>query len=128
MYRYHEESKSQFELAGVRPPSRVRWKRFDYWLQDSIRLHTDSEVFKSQALSTLGPAAITTVQYEEFVGAEGKAEVIDRLARFLEVEPPSLDSSHFQKATPDDLRSAVLNYERLRRRYRRTPLAVYFEE
>jgi hypothetical protein len=128
LYRYHEESKSQFELAGVRPPSKLKRKRFDYWVQDSIRLHTDSEAFRARAGAALGPAAVTTVQYEDFVTPPGKREVIDRLAEFLEIDPPALDASHFEKATPDDLRSAVLNYERLQRWYRKTPLVVHFEE
>lgn len=128
LYRYHEEKKSQFELAGVRPPSKVDFKRFEHWVQDSIRLHAELEAFRDRALEALGPDVLTTVEYEDFVSPEGKVAVIDRLAGFLEIEPPSLNASHFEKSTPDDLRSAIVNYERLRRRYRRTTLAVHFEE
>jgi hypothetical protein len=128
LYRYHEEQKSQFERAGVRPPTRLKRRRFDYWVQDSIRLHDDSEAFKNQAETALGTSAVVTVQYEEFVDAEGKVEVIDRLSSFLEIEPPALDTGGFEKATPDDLRSAVVNYAQLQRWYRGTPQAIHFDE
>ena len=128
LYRYHEEEKSQFELAGVRPPSKVKFDRFEHWVKDSIRLHEELTAFRTKALATLSPGSLTTVAYEEFVTSEGKVAVIDRLAGFLGIESPSLEASHFEKATPDDIRSAVLNFNRLRRRYRRTPLAEYFED
>jgi LPS sulfotransferase NodH len=128
LYRYHDEKKSQFELAGVRPPSKVKLKRFDYWVQDSIRLHGELDAFRATALDSLDPESITTVAYEDFVSPEGKVAVIDRLVEFLGIEAPSLDASHFEKSTPDDLRSAIVNYDRLRRRYRKTPLAEHFED
>jgi hypothetical protein len=128
LYRYHEEQKSQFDRAGVRPPTRLKRRRFDYWVHDSIRLHDDSKAFKDQAEKALGASAVVGVQYEEFVDAEGKVEVIDRLSDFLEIESPALDPGGFQKATPDDLRSAVVNYAQLQRWYRGTPLAVHFDE
>jgi hypothetical protein len=128
LYRYHEEQKSQFERAGVRPPTRLKRRRFDYWVQDSIRLHEDSEAFKDQAETALGSSALVAVQYEEFVTAPGKTAVIDRLSGFLEIESPAPDTRGFEKATPDDLRSAVINYSQLRRWYRGNPLAVHFDE
>ena len=128
LYRYHEEQKSQFERAGVRPPTRLKRRRFGYWVQDSIRLHEDSEAFKDQAETALGAPAVVGVQYEDFVDAEGKVEVIDRLSGFLEIEAPALDTGGFEKATPDDLRSAVVNYAQLHSWYRGTPLAVHFDE
>ena len=128
LYRYHEEQKSQFERAGVRPPTRLKRRRFGYWVQDSIRLHEDSEAFKDQAETALGAPAVVGVQYEDFVDAEGKVEVIDRLSGFLEIEASALDTGGFEKATPDDLRSAVVNYAQLHSWYRGTPLVVHFDE
>lgn len=128
LYRYHEEQKSQFERAGVRPPTRLKRRRFDYWVQDSIRLHEDSEAFKDQAETVLGSSAVVAEQYEDFVTGAGKTALIDRLAGFLEIESPALDTSGFEKATADDLRSAVINHQQLQRWYRGTPLAVHFDE
>lgn len=128
LYRYHEEKKSQFELAGVRPPSKVKLRRFDYWVEDSIRLHGELAAFRDRAQEALTPEALITVAYEDFIPPEGKVEVVDRLAGFLGIESPPLGASHFEKSTPDDLRSAILNYRRVRRRYRQTPLAVHFDD
>lgn len=128
LYRYHEEKRSQFEWAGERPPSKLKFRRFDYWVKDSTRLHRDLGAFQARARAELDPSAIITVQYEDFVTPQGKGDVIERLAVFLEIASPSLDASRFEKATPDDLRAAVINYDQLRHRYRNTPLAIHFED
>ena len=129
LYRYHEETKSQFGGgAGVRPPSKVKLRRFDYWVEESIRLHDELNEFRSQAGAVLPADASTTVAYEDFVTPAGKAAVLEHLAGFLDFDLNQIAHSGFQKATPDDLQSALLNYQQVFRRYRRTPLAVYFED
>jgi hypothetical protein len=128
LYRYHDEGKSQFELAGVRPPSKVKMRVFSQRLRDSVSLHDQSNSLRERCLEALGPEMITTVMYEEFVTAEGKKTLMERLAAFLGLDRASMSHSGFEKATSDDLRSAVVNYERLRRRYRKTPYAQYFPD
>lgn len=128
LYRYHEEQKSQFELAGVRPPSKIKLKAFDRWAEDSTRLHENHLAFRGMAGSVLDADDITDVSYEEFVTPGGKAAVIDRLAGFLGLNREEVSHGEFEKATPDSLRDAVVNYERLRRHFRRTPLARHFDD
>lgn len=128
LYRYHEESKSQFGGKGYRPPSKVDLKLFDKWVQESVRLHTRSLDAKEKLLDRLRPDRVAELSYEEFTTEEGKRRTIDRLTDFLGVEPMELKEGPFVKATPDDLRSAVVNYNILRLRYLLTPMRTYFAE
>lgn len=127
LYRYFEEEKSQFERQGVRPPSTVRMRRFGRWVQRSQAMHEGLQKF-SAAPAVFGPGSVARVAYEEFVTAAGKAAVIERLAAFLGIDPGGSAPGSFEKVTPDDLRAAVAKYERLRRRYRNTPLSVHFDD
>ena len=128
LYRYHEESKSQFELAGVRPPTKVDFRKFERWLKDSHRLHSNQRAFRGLAVSTLAWDQMIDVTYEDFVSTDGKAAVIDRLAGFLGLDRGAMWESGFAKATPDGLEEAIVNYGRFRRRFIRTPLEVYLDD
>jgi hypothetical protein len=128
LYRYHEEDKSQFGGKGVRPPSKVDLKTFDKWVEESFRLHTRLMEAREALIDLLGPQHVADLSYEEFASEEGKRQVIDRLTDFLGIEPLELAEGPFTKATPDDLRSAVVNYRTLRLRYLFTPMRRYFRE
>lgn len=128
LYRYFEEEKSQFDREGVRPPSDVKLRRFDRWVRRSLAMDDGMQDFAEAALVALGADSVMPVAYEEFATEEGKAVVIDRLTAFLDIDPDEIIPGGFEKATPDDLRAAVLNYDRLKARYRSTPLAIYFDE
>ncbi len=128
LYRYHEEGKSQFDESGLRPPSEIDLKVFQEWVAMSVVLHRQSEVFWARAVGVLGREAVTRVRYEEFVDEEGKAKTMDRLARFLGIEVPAFEASLFQKATPDNLEAAVVNYDALVERYRRTEFKQFLSE
>jgi hypothetical protein len=128
LYRYFEEHKSQFDRDGVRPPSKVKLRRFDRWVRRSTIMHNELQEFAEAARSTLKAGSILPVAYEEFVNEEGKTRTMDRIASFLGLDSGEMYQSGFQKATPDDLAAAVVNYRRLRRRYRRSPMHVYFDD
>ena len=128
LYRYHEERRSQF--AGSEPggPSRVRLRRFQRWVDESIRLDEGLKTFQRLAVEQLGTERVLPVGYEEFVTSHGKQATIDRLAQFLALDRGLIkEAASFVKATPDDLSEAVANYQALRRRYRSTPLARSFD-
>ncbi|MFV1963537.1 MAG: hypothetical protein ACC658_17120, partial [Acidimicrobiia bacterium] len=132
LYRYHEEGKSQFfrdgTQAGVRPSSKVKMRAFDRWLKESQRLHSELLRVRQTLAEQLGPDQITDLSYEEFISDEGKRHTLRRLANFLGIEPIELVEGKFTKATSDDLRSAVVNYDLLRLRYSRTPMSHFFED
>lgn len=127
LYRYHEEGKSQFEGKGERPPSKVPVLAMAKWLWESQRLHDKVVAFGERCVSTLGSAAVAHLSYEEFVTPEGKARTIERMAAFLGVDSSRLFQGHFDKATSDDLRSALVNYDQLRRAFFLTPYRRHFE-
>ena len=128
LYRYHVEDKSQFGGKGVRPPSKVDLKTFDKWVDESFRLHTRLMEARETLIGRLGPDRVADLSYEEFASEEGKRQVIDRLTDFLDIDRMELAEGPFTKATPDDLRSAVVNYNTLRLRYLFTPMRRYFRE
>jgi hypothetical protein len=128
LYRYHEEHKSQFDRSGIRPPSEVDVRVFDRWLRESVRLDDRHSAFEDECRDRLGSDVVIGVAYEEFVTGEGKRATVRRLIEFLGLPAGDYTGGSFEKATPDDLRSAVVNYDRLRRRYRRGPMARYFED
>ncbi len=128
LYRYHEEGKSQFGGKGVRPASKVELKAFDRWVQESVRLHTRLMEAREILIGRLGPQHVADLSYEEFASEEGKRQVIDRLTDFLDIARMELVEGPFTKATPDDLRSAVVNYQTLWLRYLFTPMRRYFRE
>jgi hypothetical protein len=76
----------------------------------------------------IGEDNIFDVAYEDFVTEEGKEDTIEKLGAFLDIEVAAKKFSVYKKATPDDLRSAVRNYNRLRLRYVFSPLRQYFRE
>lgn len=125
LYRYHEEKKSQFDHAGVRPPSRVELRTFDKWLRSSSALDRELSALTDTALARLGAERVATVTYEEFVDDDGKRAVLDRLTDFLSIQQSA--TSVFKKATADDLRRAVVNYDELKHRYRKTEFARFFD-
>lgn len=128
LYRYHEEDRGQFGGKTVRPPSRVKLRVFNKWLRESERLHAGAIETRRILMDRLGPESITDVTYEDFVTDEGKRETIDRLCDFLEIDRMELGDGQFVKATPDDLRSAVVNYNTLRLRYLLTTNRVFFDD
>ena len=127
VYCYHEEKKSQFGGAGVKPPSRVRLRAFHRWVKESQRFHTDLLRVRESLVDILGSDQVAFLSYEEFTAEEGKRRTLDRLCGFLGVEPIKLVEGPFTKATSDDLRSAVVNYYLLRLRYSLTPLRHFLE-
>jgi hypothetical protein len=116
LYRYHEEEKSQF-AGDVRQPTRVEFGRFRHWLRESARLHAQAMDVRASFVDRLGSDRVLPVAYEEFVDADGKARVLQRVCEFLEV-PPIAPTDAFAKATPDTLRDAIANYSAFVRRHR----------
>ena len=128
LYRYHEEDKSQFDHAGIRPPSQVKRRTFHKWVKASVSLDEELVELHGRAETLLGNDRVAGVRYEDFLTEEGKQSVIDRLVEFLGIDLVASARGGFEKATPDDLRAAVINYEYLRRRYQHTPLGIYFDD
>jgi len=127
LYRYHEENKSQFDGKGLRPPSKLDLARFDGWVHESTRLHDRLVAFRLMVDDLLGTGRGLELSYEEFVTAEGKQATIERVGEFLGLDVGVMKQSRFEKATPDDLAKAVVNYRALRRRYRSTDLARWLD-
>jgi hypothetical protein len=128
LYRYHEEKKSQFDHAGIRPPSDVDLKLFKKWLSESEKLDSSFAAFQDACERRLGAGILIDVAYEEFVSEDGKQQTIERLARFLELPGGGYEPGGFKKATSDDLKSAVVNYRALRRKFGRGDMAKFFGE
>jgi hypothetical protein len=127
LYRYHEEEKSQFERKGIRAPSKLDLEKFDGWVQESTRLHNRLLEFRRMVRDRLGSERSLELSYEEFVTIEGKQATIERIGEFLRFEVGGIMYSRFEKATPDDLATAVVNFRSLRRRYRSTDLARWLD-
>ena len=125
LYRYHEEKKSQFDHAGVRPPTQVNLRTFRKWLKVSSTLDRELVGLAEKVVKRLGESAVAAVSYEEFIDDTGKQQVLERLIDFLAIQRAA--NSVFKKATPDDLRQAVVNYDELKDRYRNTKYAGYFD-
>ena len=128
VYRHHEEGKSQFDKAGVRPPSKLDLDLFHARVVESVALHGQSEAFWDDALEILGPAAVTRVEYEDFIDVAGKEATLERLAGFLDLPEYSHEGSAFQKATPDNLTAAVVNIDELIERYAGTEFEQFLRE
>jgi len=94
----------------------------------SQRLHSELLRVRQTLAEQLGPDQITDLSYEEFISDEGKRHTLRRLSNFLGIEPIELVEGKFTKATSDDLRSAVVNYNTLKLRYSHTPLSRFFED
>lgn len=118
LYRYHEEGKSQFDRQGERPPSSVSKKAMDRWLAESQRLHDEAFEFADRCRRVIGDENVLPLAYEEFVDDEGKEATLRKAAAFLGMDPAGIRRSRYQKATADDLRSALVNFDELRRAYR----------
>ncbi|MDH3605434.1 MAG: sulfotransferase [Acidimicrobiia bacterium] len=127
-YRHHEEGKSQFEKAGVRPPSLLDLEKFHAKVEESVALHGQSQEFWDEAVAMLGPEAIIRVQYEDFVDGPGKDATMERVAGFLGIANYTYKGSALKKATPDNLATAVINFDELTARYAGTEFEQYLNE
>ena len=119
LYRTHEEDKHQFHGEGLLPATRLRRRAFLKWLDYSERVHADMQRLMGAAVARVGSDGVMEVPYEEFVTAEGKARTVARVGAFLGMDPSTTTWSRYQKATPDDLHSAVENYAAMERWVRR---------
>ncbi len=128
VYRHHEEGKSQFEKAGVRPPSTIDFEKFHARVEESVALHGQSQAFWDDAVEMLGPEKIRRVQYEDFIDLAGKNATVERLAEFLSIEGYTYKGSALKKATPDNLATAVVNFEELSARYAGTEFEQFLGE
>ncbi len=128
LYRYRDENKSQFETGGVKPPTKLDLKRYHFWLRESQRHHDMALSFEQRLRAKTGDDRVFAVGYEEFVTPEGKEDVVQRLASYLDLDPDLISRGKFEKATPDSLGAAVVNYRALRKRYKDTPYRVYFDD
>jgi LPS sulfotransferase NodH len=128
LYRHHEEAKSQFDRSGIRPPSDVDFRRYERWLRQSVELDEIHREFKEECERELGSEVVTEVDYEELITEEDKATTIGALTEFLGFPGVDVSGGSFEKATPDELRSAIVNYDRFRRKFRRGPMKRYFED
>lgn len=127
-YRHHEEGKSQFEKAGVRPPSLLDMEKFDFRVRESVALHGQSQDFWEAATAELGQEALIRVQYEDFIDGPGKEATMDRIAEFLGITGYTYRASPLKKATPDNLATAVVNYDELVDRYSGTEFEQYLAD
>jgi hypothetical protein len=107
------------------PPTRIKFRRFDEWLERSVWLDQQMSSFRNICVERLGADQITTVAYEDMVSEQGKKQVLSHLCSFLGVDRAGLQPSNVVKATPDDLQDAVINFRRLVRRYSSTPFGVH---
>ena len=128
LYRYHEESKSQFDKQGVRPPSEVDLSVFHRWVRESVVLQRQSEVFWAKAVAVLGRDSLARVEYEDFIDEPGKVATMERLAGFIGIEEFSYTASPLRKATSDSLSEAVVNYPALAERYAGTEFAQFLAD
>ncbi len=136
LYRSYEERKNQFQFAGVMPPTTVDFATFDRWLDVAVGWHDRTVALREACRARLGAERVATVAYEAFAADAGKAAVLEEACGFLGLDgapvlaaldemlgggDPFGPQGHYRKATADDLAAAVVNYDRLRRRYRGTP-------
>ncbi len=113
LYRSNVEGKNQFERKGERPPSQVDMEQFDFWLYKARIMHETSEELRANAEAVFARDSLMTLNYEDFVTDHGKDRTIKRLTAFLEIDQLQLGASTFQKATPDKIKDAVVNYNEL---------------
>jgi hypothetical protein len=125
LYRYEEENKSQFLVEGMLPPTRLKFRRFDDWLDRSVWLDQQMFAFRAKCVERLGAEQTTSVAYEDILSESGKKQTLSHLCSFLDIDQDGLQPSSVAKATPDDLQDAVINFRRLARRYRSTPFGVH---
>jgi hypothetical protein len=132
LYSYHEEGKSQFghdgRREGLRPSTKIKMRAFDRWVKESQRLHREALRVRRTLGDRLRSSQITDLSYEEFITEEGKRHTLDRLSNFLGIEPIPLADGGLKKATSNDLRSAVANYNTLKLRYSLTSMRGFFED
>ena len=121
LYRAHEEGKHQFRGEGLLPPTKLKKRPFLKWLDYSDRVDADMAAIVTGAAPRLGAAKVLSVDYEDFLTDEGKADVVARVAAFLDVDPASMRWSSYQKATPDALDEAVANFTAMQRWLRGRP-------
>lgn len=124
LYRSNVEKKDQFQRKGEQPPSEVDLEQFDFWLYKARVMHQTSEDLQAQAKALFARKSLMTLNYEDFVTDQGKDRTIERLTRFLEIDAPQLGASKFQKATPDRIKDAVVNYDELAAHLRYTEYSI----
>ena len=120
LYRSNVEKKSQFERKGERPPSQVDMEQFDFWLYKARVMHETFEELRANAEAVFARDSLMTLNYEDFVSNREKRRTIERLTAFLEIDQPQLGASKFQKATPDKIKNAVVNYSELAHHLKRS--------
>jgi len=128
LYRYHEEEKSQFGGDGINRPTKLHLRKFAKWVDESQRLHSEATRIRSELSKWADEDLISDVAYEEFLDDDGKMETLERLCSFLGIPTVDPAQGRFGKATPDSLRSAVINYNRLWLRYRSSEFAEHFDD
>ena len=109
LYRYHDEQKSQFGGQDKYAPTKVDSIKFEKWVRESTRLHTQAMSVREICLEQLGSDRVFPLAYEEFLVDEDKREVLARIAEFFGITG-DFDEGKFSKATPDSLRDAISNY------------------
>lgn len=120
--RLHEETGdwNLYADGGSLPPLEIDPEQFDEWLQVREQQREEIEAYaEALSLSTL------RLTYEELLLDEDAlfATVFD----FLGVEPRKVEGEA-RKATSDDLREALANFEELRARYEGTRYEPMFDE
>ena len=126
LHRYHDEQKSQFHGKDEYAPTKVNFVKFEKWLRESGRLHDQAMEVRQACNDQLGADRVFPLSYEEFADEEGKQDVLNRLAEFLDI-PANFTEGKFSKATPDSLKTAISNYSAFWFRYRFGPHAKYLD-
>jgi hypothetical protein len=83
-------------------------------------MHETSEELLANAEAVFARDSLMTLNYEDFVTNHGKDRTINRLTAFLEIDQLQLGASTFQKATPDKIKNAVVNYNELAHHLKRS--------
>lgn len=120
--RLHEETGdwNLYADSGRLPPLEIDPERFDEWLEERERQRDEIEAYaEALSLSTL------RLTYEELLLDEDA--LLATVFEFLGVEPRKV-KGEARKATSDDLREALANFDELRARYEGTRYEPMFDE
>jgi len=91
-------------------------------LEEAVAICADAQEQVTRFVGTLGLPTLM-LDYEDLL--EDRASWLGRVCGFLEIEPRAL-SGTIEKATSDDLRSALANFDELAAHFAGTPLAAHF--